>query len=147
MNEFVDRIESSVSGARIDETFSAEEIEQFRQELAIPDMRPAVSDVTINAWMYRMGCWGDVKIKHKDPENHFKGEISKEKFLKLLSDVNLIRAFGKWDIKDTDINKVTIYRDYIGIDGRQYREEFLIEIEFIEELKKAVKPKGFWGWF
>ena len=123
------------------------EYEMLRRELSTPDLRPSDVDVTVDGWMFRVELWGKLKIRHKDPENHRNEEISKSQFLSRLSDKNLLKMCGKWRTQERDMNKLTMYRDYIGMDGRQYREEFLIDIELRDEIKKAVKPKGFWGWF
>ena len=147
MRDFVERIEGLIYGTRVDEVMDPAEFEMLRHELSIPDMRPSVVDVTIDGWLYRMEAWGPIKIKHTDPENHRKEEISRSEFHRKLSDKSDLRAFGKWHVVDRDINKVLIYRDYFGLDGREYREEFLIEVQFKEEIKKAIKPKWFQGWF
>jgi hypothetical protein len=147
MRDLSDHIEESVSGRRIEEVLDPATMAQLKKELATPDIRPQTFDVSVEGWFARLELWGKVKIKHSDPENRVKEEITKSQLLRILSDDNLLKMFGKWHVEDISINKVSIYRDYIGMDGRQYREEFVVDIELKDELKKAVKGKGLFGWF
>lgn len=147
MSELSEYISACVNGKRLDEVLDPAELAKLQRELAEPDMRPQPTDVTIEGWFRRIMLWGNIKIEHKDPENRERGGITKNQFFAILQDDNLLKMFGRFHIEEIAINKINVYRDYIGMDGKQYREEFVITIELKDELKKAFKPKGFWGWF
>jgi hypothetical protein len=147
MQDAAEHIYKVVNGMRIEEVIDQPDWALVKRQLSVPDMRPQAFDVTIDGWMARIELWGKIKIRHEDPENRVKEDISQAKFLQRLTDTNLLKMFGTWKIEEFAINKVQIYRDYIGMDGKQYRESFVVEIELKDELKKAIKPKKFFGLF
>lgn len=144
LSEHVERI---VDGYEIVEAFDPDMMDIYRQELSVPDMKPQAFDISVEGWVARIELWGKLKVKHIDPESRTKENINKTTFIRRLADDNLNKMFGKWQIENIAINKLEIYRDYIGINGRQYRERFIMEIDLKPELKKAVKVKKFFGLF
>lgn len=132
-------LKKTYTGSRIIEALSPEEVERLRSQIAHPDVGPCDFDVTFDGWMARIELWGKVKIVHDDPEFKSKKEISKDAFLKKVSDKSLYKTMGKFTIERLDVNKVVLYRDYLGIDGKKYRESFLVTVDLKPELKKAVR--------
>jgi hypothetical protein len=135
--EIVEIASKIANGTRLDEKLTPEQLAREREELATPDVRPCDFDVTFEGWMDRISLWGKIHIKHIDPEFKFRGEVSTEKFLrKIADDSYMVKAFGKWDLERTAFNKVKMWRGYVGLDGKQYTEEFLIEVELRPDWNK-----------
>jgi len=147
IKSLLEHVECVVLGTRLEEAFGPEMYAQYKQELSVPDMRPQTFDVSVEGWIARIELWGRLKIKHIDPENRKKEDIGKAKFINTLADDNLNKMFGTWSMEDHAINKLEIYRDYIGMNGNQYRERFIVEIDLKDELKKAIKSKKVFGLF
>jgi len=147
MEDLFDYIKRITEGAKLEEVLDQPDWALVRRQLSVPDMKPQLFDVTVDGWMARIEYWGKIKIRHEDPENKIRQDISQAKFMQRLTDTNLLKMFGTWKIEEFAINKLQIYRDYIGMDGNQYRESFTIEIDLKDELKKAIKPKKLFGLF
>lgn len=112
---------------------------ELARNLATPDIRPALFDVTLEAWLYRIGLWGRLTLAYYNPELRRKEEVTKARFLKLLTEPNCLKAFGKWTVKVDDVNKCTLFRDFIGIDGKKYQERFSVVVDLKNKPKKAKK--------
>lgn len=112
-----------------------------QQKLAYPDPRPCNFDNSLEFWLERISKWGRLHFYHIDPEFHGKRkmEIPRSVFVKKIKDARLNKMFGLWDVELLAINKVKIFREYNGLDGRRYVEEFIVEIDLKPELKKALK--------
>jgi len=137
-DKVVERMFDLVTGNRLDEAMSKAEMSRMRQEMAHPDVRPCVFDVTFEGWLRRLSLWGKVRIAHIDPEltGRTKKEVTQRQFIKRTTDPELIRALGAWGIEVLDYNKVSSYRDYIGYDGKPYREQFIVTVDVKDEIKK-----------
>jgi hypothetical protein len=136
--EIVDKTSKIANGIRLDERLTPEELARARDELAVPDVRPCDFDVTFEAWLDRLSIWGKIRIKHTDPEFRFRGEVTQKKFLdKMANDSYMVKAFGKWELERTALNKCRLWRDYVGLDGKKYTEEFLVEVELKPDWKKG----------
>jgi len=119
------------------EALSPSAIKQLRAELAVPEILPCTFDVTIPGWLERIRHWGKIKIWHKDPEKHWnKRKVTVSQFIDRLSNDNLNRMFGKWDIVKKGLNKVEFHRDHVGMDGEKiHTEKFYIEVKLKKELR------------
>lgn len=123
-------------GTLLSEAISAAEIRQMEAELATPEILPCTFDITIPGWLERIKRWGQVKVKHIDPENHWgKRAVTVDKFVKKISDPELTRMFGKWHINKKGLTSVEFVRDYVGANGKHYTEKFLIDIKLKKELR------------
>jgi len=141
MNEMIDSVQESLQ-----EKMTPEEKERMRAELTSPDMRPQPFDVSLDGWLLRIELWGKVSYMHIDPENRIKDKVSKNQFMDRMSDQNLLKMFGIWHIEELAINKIKIYRKYVGMDAKEYTEEFIVSIDLRDELKPALKAGGIVGW-
>jgi len=110
----------------------------IRDRLSVPDMRPNVLDRTWEFWLGRIRLWGKVKVKHFDPETNKRQEISGEKMIDRLTDDSLLKTFGEFDVIEHDFNKIELRRNYTDSKGKKVREWFIVEVELVPELKKAV---------
>ena len=129
-------IDRTVNGVLLEATV---DIETLRQQLAEPDMRPASFDVTFEGWLARIGLWGKVKVLHMDPEFKTKKEVTQSQLLKKISDTNLNKLLGLWRIEYPEINKVILFREYAGVDGKKYSEKFIVTVDLKPELKRALR--------
>jgi len=112
---------------------SQEESARIRRELAHPDVRPCTFDVTFEAWLRRLSLWGKIRIVHIDPEltGRAKKEVTQGQFIKRVTDPEL----GRWHTEALDYNKVVLYRNYVGYDGKTYREQFIVTVDVKDEIK------------
>jgi hypothetical protein len=123
-------------GVRLDEALSATELATMRDELSTPEVLPCVFDVTIPGWMARIELWGRISIVHKDPETFCgKRNVTKKQFIDRISDESLTKMLGKWSIKKNGMTSVTFVRDYVGLDGKHYKEELIIDVDLKPELR------------
>jgi len=116
----------------------------MEEMLAYPDPRPCNFDSSIEFWLDRISRWGRLHFWHIDPEfqGRRKVEVTRSEFVKKIRDPQLNEMFGVWHIELLAANKVRLYRDYHGLDGRRYREEFIVEIDLRPELQEALRGKG-----
>ena len=124
------------SETKIEEALSAKEIADLRDQLATPDCRPMDFDITIQGWIVRIEKWGKITYYHKDPENYWgKKKVNKEDFIERISDPELNRMFGRWDIKRKGLTKCVLRRSYIDFKGKKRTEQFIVDIELRKELR------------
>lgn len=122
------------------EALSPQELERMRQIVATPDIRPCDFDRTFDGWMGRIELWGKVVITHTDPEFNVRNKsMTVQQFLDKISKLDVNKTMGKFDIDRKDINKVELYREYVGINNQKYRESFMITVDLKPELKKALR--------
>ena len=135
-----DSIKEVVNGTRLDEALSAAEISQMKDQVAQADVRPANFDLTIEGWLKRLELfWGKPEYEHIDPEFKIKKKVSKNEFLKRATDDQLLKMVGQWNIDKLDVNKVMLYRDYVGLNGKKFREKFIVTVKLKPELKKILR--------
>jgi hypothetical protein len=125
--------------------------DELKQMLAHPDMRPCDFDHCLEAWLYRISLWGNITIKHNNPENGIQGEIvNQDKFLDTMANEEDNQVYGLWSIDQKAVNRLVFYRRYLAYDGKNYTEEFDVEVKLKDSLQKALdntKRKGIFGWF
>jgi len=123
-------------GIKLEEVLTKAEIKQLRGEIATPEILPCTFDVTFPGWLARIDTWGDVIIYHKDPENFWgKKKVTQKRFLDAISNDELNRVLGQWEMKKKGLTKVSFYRDYLDIKGKSRREEFIISVKLRKELR------------
>jgi len=129
-------IEVDSRGIKLEEVISAADIRRMKDEIASPKIRPCDFDVTIPGWLARIELRGKITIHHKDPEN-FRGKrkVTRGQFLSRISDESLRKMFGKWTIQEKGLTKCVFQRDYIGIDGKHYKEQFIVSVKLKPELR------------
>lgn len=125
-----------IMGVTLNEILSPSEVKKLRDEVAEPEILPCSFDVTIPGWLARIGRWGKVTIQHKDPEN-FKGKrrVTNQQMDRRLGDVGVNKMFGRWSVDKKGLTKVVFYRDYIGVSGRHYTEQFIVSVKLRKELR------------
>jgi hypothetical protein len=131
MNDNLDKIydlmNEGMNGHSLNEALDPEKLAKMKSEFATPDMRPNNFDMTFEAWLTRIGTWGKTTITHNDPEFKTKNrKVTPREMIRKASDPTLIKAFGQFNIEQPDFNKVILVRKYKGMDGRIYREEFIV---------------------
>ena len=125
------------TGHRLDEALSKEDTEILRKQLAYPDIRPCVFDETFEAWLYRIGLWGKIEITYNDPEYKIKNRvITQDKFIKKVGNPDVNRILGQWSMDRKNVTKMEMFREYVGMDGKKYRESFIIEVTLNPGLRK-----------
>ena len=129
---------------------SPEENAEIQRRLAHPDMRPQQFDGTLEAWLMRIALWGNITIKHNHPEERIVWkEVTGDQFLDRLN-VSDTDTFGIWSQEQKAVNKMVFYRKYTQYNGKNYKEEFSIEIKLKSSLQQALdgaKKRGIFGWF
>ena len=132
------------------EKLTPEELEEERKMMAYPDMRPCDFDGTLEAWLLRLTIWGTVGIKHNKPEEKINWKtISNDTFLDLVGDKELNKLHGLWNIDQLTSIRLVFYRKYTSYDGKNYKEEFDVEVKLKDVLQRAldkVQKKGLFGW-
>lgn len=125
--------------------------DELKDMLAHPDMRPQDFDHSLEAWLYRISLWGSITIKHNDPENGIQNkEASQSEFLDTMANEEDNNVFGLWSIDQKTVNRLVFYRKYLAYDGKNYKEEFDIEVKLKDSLQQALtgaKRKGIFSWF
>ncbi len=124
---------------RLDEVISPAQLAKIKAQVGSPDVRPQAFDITLEAWLKRISLWGKINIEHHDPELRRKKKITQSQFIRLATDDQLLKMLGQWDIDRKDINKVELFREYVGIDGKKKKESFLVTVDLNPEIKKALK--------
>jgi hypothetical protein len=117
----------------------------YKAGLMSPDISPQSFDLTVKGWLYRISNWGKLDITHFDPEKRGKRTITQKELERILTDAELTKILGTWDFEPLALNKIQLFRDYVGIDGKKHREKVLIVIDLRPELKPALKA-GRWWW-
>lgn len=125
-----------VLGVTLNEILSPSEVIKLKDELAEPEILPCSFDITVPGWLARIGRWGKVTIHHKDPEN-FRGKrkVTNKEMDRRLGDVGVNKMFGRWSVDKKSLTKVVFYRDYIGVSGRHYTEQFIVSVKLRKELR------------
>lgn len=132
--------EAIANGDELCEALSQTEFKKIGDELSTPDVRPCVFDKTFQAWLYRIGLWGKVKITHNDPEFKIKGEeVTQDAFIKKVMNPDLLKVFGQWDLEQPAFDTVILFREYKGLGGKKYREEFVVKVDIKPELMRKKK--------
>lgn len=139
--EFINKTQNGieVNDVANESKLSEEDKERLRKELACPKVTPQDFDVTYEGWLQRIGTWGTIRIAHINPEYKEKREVNKDIMVRTVSDPESLRLLGAWSIDSPAVNICIIYRDYVGLDGRDYREAFNVEVDLRPDLKKAMK--------
>lgn len=123
-------------GIQLEEALTKAEIQRMRGELATPEILPCTFDVTIPGWLWRIEQWGNITFYHKNPENFKrKKKVTKSQFLNRIQDENLMKMFGRWSVEKKGLTKCVFYRDYIGVDGKHYKEQFIVKVRLKKELR------------
>jgi hypothetical protein len=124
---------------RLDEALSRADVALLKQQLSYPDVRPCTFDESFEAWLYRIGLWGKVEIVYNDPEFKVKNRtLTQAKFIEKVTNDAVQKILGKWSIDRKEMNRVELYREYVGMTGKKYRESFMVTVELKPELKKAM---------
>jgi len=125
-----------IAGIHLYEILSPTEVKKLKDELADPEILPCTFDVTVPGWLSRIGRWGKLTIHHKDPEN-FRGKrrVTPQQMDRRLGDVGVNKMFGRWSVDKKGLTKVVFYRDYIGVSGRHYTEQFIVSVKLKKELR------------
>jgi len=123
------------------EALTEDEKSRIKQLMSVPDARPADFDGTLEAWLVRIGLWGKITIRKKDPENRINKEIDKDEFLNYITkdELNLIR--GKWTVKEEKVNVIKFEREFWTINGRNEKEELIVEINLRDDLKRLLRRR------
>lgn len=137
--ELLEKTKQVEGRTRLDEVLSPSEVARIKSQLGSSDFRPQAFDVTLEAWLKRISLWGKINIVHNDPELRRKKKISQSQFIRLATDDQLLKMLGQWDIDRKDVNKVELFREYVGIDGKKKKESFLVTVDLNSEIKKALK--------
>ncbi len=121
-----------------------EATEQEIKRLRKPEILPMSFELTIDAWLARLAFWGKIKYYHQEPTSKIKSyfgkrkEVSKNKFIDLVTNTDLVSMFGKWVAKKTALNKMYFMREFIDpIDGVMKNEKMFVEIDLKPELRGA----------
>jgi hypothetical protein len=106
-----------------------------------PNILPNRFDQNWQKYFERIGNWGIITINHVDPENKKREEITINKFINSMGNSDLQKLYGKFRTEIIKVNRCEFIREYIGIDGKMYKEIFQIKIDLKPELKKGL---SFW---
>jgi hypothetical protein len=142
--ELFDATVTYEEGTRLEDVFESywnPTDDELRKQLSSPEMLPQPFDVTFEGWLKRLSLWGDLKVTWNNPEGFGKKKINKSQFIRQLSDPNLLKAFGKWQFQQYHVNKMDVYRKYVGLDGKKRVDKYRMEIKLKPELKQALKRR------
>ena len=113
--------------------------QDLRIMLAQPEVMPCYFDNTIEAWLYRIGMWGKLQVKHTDTNPTINRWITVGELEKLLTDDSTLNTFGNWNAEKLTYKSLVLKRDYVGPDGRKHKERLWIDIELKPEIKRGMK--------
>lgn len=135
LDEILNELTESVRGHDLSDYF----VELINEDkLQTPSVVPEKFDETWEAWLYRIGQWGDVTITHENPEYKTKKKLTPKQFIATATDDSLLKAMGVFDKPEKlDVNKCLIKRTYDGLDGKKYTEKFIVLVTLKPSLKKA----------
>ena len=120
----------------LNEVLSKAELERMRNEVATPEILPCTFDVSIPGWLERIGLWGKISIKHKNPEKwRGKKKVTQAQFIEGLMPDEITKYFGKWEFVKKGLTKVECQRTYFGITGKRYVEKFFVSVKLKKELR------------
>jgi len=139
LDELYDNTKSFAQGEDIVNVFEGLTMAQMRANISSPDIRPGLFDGTVDGWLDRITHWGKLKITWNNPESFGNKKLTRAQLVTHLIDPHLNKAFGEFKNERKDVNKLLIYRDYMGLNGKKYTDKFTIHIELKPELKKAMK--------
>lgn len=124
----------SVRDCPLEEALTASQIRQLRAELSEPEIRPCSFDRTIPGWLERIKHWGKVSFQYKDEKggNH---TISKDQFIRRISDPTLNKMLGLWEIERVNQTTCKFTRNFPDAKGKVRKEEFKISVELRKELR------------
>lgn len=136
-------LETSVLSEFLVPSEEIENVYQITQETnwSNPSIVPNRFDQNWENWFKRIGTWGKIEVLHVDPENKVKGVITKDKFIKLMATPDMLKLYGKFRVEQVKIHRMEFIREYIGMDGKEYKEIFQINIDLLPQLKKGL---GWW---
>ena len=134
--DVLDFIQSHSETLLLCEVLSKADIERMRDEVATPEILPCTFDVSIPGWLERIGLWGKITIRHKNPEKwRGKKKVTPAQFIKGLMPDVITQYFGKWEFVKKGLTKVECSRTYFGVDGKRYIEKFIVDIKLKKELR------------
>jgi len=96
-----------------------------------PDIRPNKFDRTWQNWFNRIDSWGKINILHVDPEKSTRSNWGRQQFIDRMGDSEMLKVYGKWEIQQVKINKMEFWNNYIGLDGKQYKEIIQIKVDLL----------------
>jgi Flp pilus assembly protein TadD len=103
---------------------------------ATPDMRPGLFDVTVDAWLVRIGSWGKLNFEHQLPGSRKKRKIPKDKAVQLLTAPHHIQVFGEWVVLELEINKIKMSRTYMSsYHNKKVTERIFLTIDLKKEIR------------
>ena len=133
------------------EELTRPELDDIQRKMAHPDMKPGNFDGTLEAWLIRIGMWGNIAITLNDPENGIRNKkITNSQFLDIADNQEDNRVFGLWEIDKKEVSYLVFYKKYIAYNGKQYKKEMHVKVKLKSGLQKALdnaKKKKIFGWF
>lgn len=134
--DMLDFVQGYANALLLNEVLSKAEIDRMRDEVATPEVLPCTFDVSIPGWLERIGLWGRINIRHKNPEKwRGKRVVTQAQFIRGLMPDEITKYFGKWEFSKKGLTKVECSRTYFGIDGKKYVEKFFVNIKLKKELR------------
>jgi len=124
----------------LNEALDPSTLARLKSEFATPDMRPNNFDVTFESWLIRIGTWGKTKIIHNDPEFRSKKQVTDKQMISRINDTTLLKTFGKFGIDQHSFSKVILFRNYKGMNGKKYKEEFIVTND-LSKVKQRMKKQ------
>lgn len=113
----------------------------IRLQLRVPEILPCSFDDTVEFWLKRIEFWGKLKIKYTDPEGKTKN-ISTSEFEKAMTEPEeIVRVFGKWDMKKKSIKSFEASREFYDNSGKKRKETYFVDIDLDRDLGNAFKGK------
>jgi len=112
--------------------------EELKNMLITPEIRPCTFDLTLEAWIYRISNWGKLTITYINQEFKEKRIVTPTKFIEMATDDQLNKVLGLFGVEGISATKCKLYREYLGLNNKKYKEEFIFEIELDP---KKWKPK------
>jgi len=138
INKIIDLVDAEMTYHNLSEALDPKVLATLKSQFATPDMRPNNFDVTFEAWLHRISTWGKTKIIAVDPEFRSKKEVTANQMISRMTDSNLLRTFGTFGIDQKSFNKVILFRKYKGMNGKNYKEEFIVTND-LSKIKSRMK--------
>jgi len=136
LRDLIDNIRDNTQGHDLSEAVN---YDALKVNFASGDIKPSRFDGTFEAWLFRLGRWGKINFEYFAPGNKRAQKIQRNEFIKMMTDQNLIKAFGQFDLEVLDVNKLALFREYVGLSGKKETEKFIITVDLKPEFKDAVK--------
>jgi len=112
---------------------------QVQEDLSSPEIVPVSTDGTIEAWLVRIGLWGNVRFSYQEPNAEQRLPVQQSEFLNRMNDESRTRMFGRWGVVKDGLSAMHFERTFVDTDDEKKVERLFVEVDLKPEVKKALE--------